>query len=384
WATPANRGRINAVYPNNDNGRDIPDFTQAFLVWAWAYFMETGDLAFLRERYGHLKDVAEYVYRSHNATTGLITDLPGGGGQYVRGIIDWPASMRYGYDMATAARTVINHWAVADFEVMSRIAAATGNTADRDLFRTRADELKTAINARLLNAAGVYIDGLKADATPSTHVSQHANMFPLALGFVPAAQRAGVIAKVKELKMNVGMVTVMFLVRAVGEIGDGDHLVEMFTNAEWPAGWANSMKRGATVTWETWNSDTDGQSQSHAWGAAGLDGYVRYILGIKPTKPGYEEVQIKPLVFGAKLPSAKGTIATDRGDISVSWDRTDHRHAMTVNLPVNVTAFVHVPKGVATHNTVRVDGANVAGVTEGDFLRVPVGSGAHNIERALR
>ncbi|MEO7414798.1 MAG: family 78 glycoside hydrolase catalytic domain, partial [Opitutaceae bacterium] len=31
WSTEANRGRINAVYPNNDNGRDIPDYTQAFL-----------------------------------------------------------------------------------------------------------------------------------------------------------------------------------------------------------------------------------------------------------------------------------------------------------------------------------------------------------------
>ena len=30
-------GRLNAVYPNSDGGRDIPDYTQSYLVWAWDY-----------------------------------------------------------------------------------------------------------------------------------------------------------------------------------------------------------------------------------------------------------------------------------------------------------------------------------------------------------
>lgn len=383
WSSDTNRGRINAVYPSNDGGRDIPDYTEAFLVWVWDYYMETGDTAFLRDNYTHLKSVADYVLRSRNAMTGLITDLPGGSGAYARGIIDWPASMRYGYDMRTAGRTVINEWAYADLDVMSRIAATVGNTADRDLYRSRAAELKTAINARLLSADGVYIDGLYADEKPSTHVSQHANMFPLALGLVPAAQRASVVAKVKELKMSVGMVTVLFLVRGIGEADEGEHLIEMFTNADWPAGWAQNLKLGATATWESWISNTDGNSQSHGWGAAGLDGYVRYILGIRPTKPGYEEVQIKPLSFGAKLPSASGKIPTDRGEIFVAWQRSAERYAITVSLPVNVTSFVHVPKGASANNTVRVDGTNVAGVEDNGYLRVPVGSGTHTIERAL-
>ena len=39
-------GRLNAVYPNGDGARDIPDFTQAYLVWVWHYYMQTGDAAF--------------------------------------------------------------------------------------------------------------------------------------------------------------------------------------------------------------------------------------------------------------------------------------------------------------------------------------------------
>jgi hypothetical protein len=56
---------------------------------------------------------------------------------------------------------------------------------------------------------------------------------------------------------------------------------------------------------------------------------------------------------------------------------------MNVGLPANVTSSVYVPKGSAPNNTVRVDGANVSGVEEAGYLRVPVGSGSHLIERTL-
>ncbi len=40
-------GRLNAVYPNGDGKRDIPDFTEAFPEWVWQYYLESGDDAIL-------------------------------------------------------------------------------------------------------------------------------------------------------------------------------------------------------------------------------------------------------------------------------------------------------------------------------------------------
>jgi alpha-L-rhamnosidase len=57
-----------------------------------------------------------------------------------------------------------------------------------------ANALQTAINTNLLNASGVYVDGLEPSGTQSAHASQHANAFPLSLGIVPAAQQASVTA----------------------------------------------------------------------------------------------------------------------------------------------------------------------------------------------
>ena len=37
-------GRLNAVYPNGDGRRDIPDFTEVYPGWVWRYYENTGDL----------------------------------------------------------------------------------------------------------------------------------------------------------------------------------------------------------------------------------------------------------------------------------------------------------------------------------------------------
>lgn len=379
WSAPRDRGRMNAVYPNRDGGRDIPDFTQAYLPWVWSYYLETGDRSFLEQEYGKFADIADYVRRHIDGETGLVTRLTGGSGPYEFGIVDWPAVMRYGYDMDTSARTVINAWAYADFRVMERIAEVLGKSGDVERYAGLAEGIREAINGKLLGDDGVYIDGLRANGEPSEHVSQHANMFPLALGIVPGEQRASVIEAIKERRMSVGMVTVLWLVDALGEAGEGEHLIELFTNEEWD-GWARSLARGAGATWESWDADTTGQSLSHAWGAAGLEGYVRHILGIRPVKPQYEEVRIEPLDFGESLPWAKGTIPTDRGPISVHWKRDGDSYSLELELPVNVTASVALPSRGTTDAELLLDGKPVeAEARDGRLLVQGVGSGKHEI-----
>jgi len=382
WSKPADIGRINAVYPNGDGARDIPDFTQAYLTWVWTYYLETGDRAFLADNYTHFKAVADYVHRHTDTATGLVANLTGGHGPYLHGIVDWPAPMRYGYDMKTDARTVINGWACADFDILSKIAGVIGNPADRDTYRGYADALAAAINGKLLNADGVYIDGLRADGTASTHVSQHANMFPLALGIVPAKNRPSVIDAVKARHMSVGMVTVRWLVQALGESDQGPALLDLFTNATQP-GWARCLAHGATATWESWNSDqVADESMSHAWGSIGLEGYYRYILGIRPLKPGYTEVLIQPLDFGDKLAWAKGHITTDRGDIAVHWKRAGDTYALRVTLPANVTARIALPRGTSSKPVVTVDGTPASFTIEGStFVVIGIGSGEHTVIR---
>ncbi|MFC1781632.1 family 78 glycoside hydrolase catalytic domain [Planctomycetota bacterium] len=379
-------GRLNAVYPNVDGARDIPDYTQSYLVWVWDYYMQSGNTEFLRANYNKLKKITDYVDTYRYGTTGLIHNLAGGSGSYRYGIIDWPAHMRYGYDMSTESRTVINAYAYIDFDIISKIAEVLGNTADRDTYQIKAWDMMDAINLRLLNAQGVYIDGIISarQFRQSSHVSQHANIFPMALGIVPPANVELVIAKIKELQMSVGMVTVRWLPEAIGQADQGSHLIELYTNTNWD-GWARTIALGGTTTWESWDAHTNGQSMSHPWGAVGLLGIQQYILGIQPLKPQHEKIQIKPLEFNQKLNHAKGTLPTDRGDITVDWERNSDRFLMTLTTPDNITALVYVPKSGTMGATIKVDGVEITGVEEGNYVFVEnIGSGIHTFERRAK
>jgi len=383
WSAPANLGRVNACYPDNSNARDIPDYTQAFLQWVWEYYLQTGDIAFLHTNYTALTNIAQYVNRSLNPANGLITRLLGGtSASYTNGIIDWPPDMQFGYDLNTVrspgnASTVINSWAWEDYDLMSRIAGEVGNAADSNTYRAMANALQTAINTNLLNASGVYVDGLEPNGTQSAHASQHANAFPLSLGIVSAAQQASVTAQVESLGMSVSALGILQVVRALGEAGQGPALLNLYTNAS-QYGWAQILSLGGTATWESWTANTDGNSESHGWGAVGLDGYVRYILGVRPLTAQFDQVQIKPLDFSNCLASASGTLLTDRGTIAVEWDRNATSYHLAVTIPVNVTATVYVPQS-GSNTIVTVDGTNVVvAATNGSLAVSNIGSGSHD------
>lgn len=374
-------GRLNAVYPNVDGARDIPDYTQSYLVWVWDYYMQTGNKEFLRINFLRLKKIADYVTAYKNDKTGLIHKLEGGKGPYQYGIIDWPTSMRYGYDVAVDSRTVIDVYAFADFDILSKIARVLEYKEESEDYRTRANEIKKAINTQLINEEGVYIDGIKEDGTQSTHISQHANAFPMALDIVPEKIRGRVIAEVKKRKMNVGMVFLRWLPEAIGKADQGEHLIELYTNTNWD-GFAKTIALGGTVTWESWDANISNESMSHPWGAVGLLAIQEYMLGIQPLKPQHDLVQIKPLDFGKKLSSVKGSYPTDKGNINISWSRSDSSYTLEIDIPDNIVAKVYIPKCGFDRNFVVFDGIKTKGKSEGNYLYLEnIGSGKHTLKR---
>ena len=264
---------------------------------------------------------------------------------------------------------------------MSEIAEILNESADQTLFAEKAALMQDNINKQLINKHGVYIDGLYADASPSKHASQHANMLPLALGIVPDKNKTAVAEFVKSKKMSVGMVTLRWLPEAIGQANEGEHFIELFTNTKWD-GWANCISQGATTTWESWDAITEGQSLSHPWGAVGVIGIQNYVLGVKPLEPQYESFQIKPLWFGDKLKRAKGTVPTDRGTISVEWKNTEKGYALVVDIPANTSAKVYLPTGDSKQKNILSDGRSEKYKVKDEFIYLgEFGSGKHTFVR---
>jgi alpha-L-rhamnosidase len=343
WFNGDEAGRYNAVYPNGDGKRDIPDYTELFPDWVWEYFVQSNDYALLQEIYPSLRATADYILRHVSKVEpfkGLITELSGGdgGGPYLYGIIDWPAQGRFGYDMRTVARTTVNALAVRTLVTVANIAKALGNSSDAMLFEQQAKVLKTTINAKLINQDGLYVDGLMAEGHQSVHVSQHANAYAVAFGIASPSTRTYLCKWLAAQGMRQGPMTVHWLLKALGDNGFVSELVHLLTNTEdW--GWAKVLKEGGTFTPEAWKLSGDANSESHAWGAQAITDIVSYLVGIQriPCESGQ---------FIIKIPNVKGlsnldaSIPTDYGTFNIRWYLVGSVRKVCIDLPVNAQAKI--------------------------------------------
>ncbi|WP_432946228.1 alpha-L-rhamnosidase N-terminal domain-containing protein [Kribbella sp. CA-253562] len=347
WASGNDLGRYNAVYPNGDGKRDIPDYSEMFVNWVWRYWLETGDSALVRQAYPYLRHTADYVTRHIPATgptAGLVTNLSGGSGPYQYGIVDWPAPGRFGYDMDTAARTTIN---IQGYDVLRRtadLAEALDRPVDEVLaYRGPAERLRDTINAKLRRADGIYTDGLYADGRQSTHAGQHSTSYAIALGVAPAADFPRLAEYLAGLGMKQGPMTAHWLLQALADADRADAVLTRLTDAK-ELGWANVLARGGTFTWEQWNPEGS-ESYSHGWGAQAAVDVLGTMLGVNLAAPGAARLSV--VVPDVDLRSANGTMPTQRGPVTLDWRRHPAGGVRaTIDVPVNVTATVSLPGAV--------------------------------------
>lgn len=342
WSDGDDHGRYNAVYPNGDGKRDIPDFSLMMPEWVEEYHRNSGDTALVEELLPALRATAGYVLRYiavDGPTAGLVTCLGGGSGPYLHGIVDWPAPGRFGYDMECAAKTTVNAQAVSVLDAVAGLCDVTGRTREAARFRSQSADLAAAINARL-RVDGVMVDGLKPDGSPSGHASQHATSFPLSLGITPAewVQRDG--RRLAAMGMRQGPMTVHRLVRALLAAGLVDDVLDLLTDPGQP-GWARLLASGASFTWEAWELDEDTDySQSHAWSASVIREILAHLLGIRVTAGG-AEVSVEPPA--CRLEHARGSVPLQRGTVSASWRRGAAGMELSCTVPAGVRASVVLP-----------------------------------------
>jgi len=337
-------GRLNAVYPNGDGARDIPDFTERYPEWVWQYYLATGDRETLAQLYSVVRRITDYVWRAVDPASGLVTRLPGGDGDYLFGIVDWPPAMRYRYDVSTVARTTVNLLAVNAFRRAGAIATVVGQPSDAVVEQDRAKTLGAAVDSRLVRDDGVFVDGITANGSPSAHASQQANALALAYGDTPDQDK--VLGEyVAKLGISVGPLNGLALLRALHTSGRDADLVRVLTDRKDP-GWAHIVASGGTFTWESWTPfDALGDSTSHGWGSDALVAMQEAILGVTPVEP--PGIALGPK-FEVRAPTAgparvRGSVPSVAGPIRVQWARRGGTVTLRLVVPPNASADVAFP-----------------------------------------
>lgn len=321
------------------------EWKQHSVMMAGIDLMYTGDSSSIERTYHRLKKekTLEYLARDD----GLLVSHPypnhGKRPGDSADIVDWPPVERDNY-VFKEVNTVVNSFHYLNLLQMSELARSLGFESDAQDYLKRADRLYDVFNEKLFNEeTGLYVDGVGAD-----HSAFHANLFPLAFGLVPEERRARVAAFVESKDLACSVYAAQYLLEALYEGGREDAALRLMT-MKGIRSWQNMLAVGSTITLEAWDdSFKPNQDWNHAWGAAPGNAIARFLLGVRPLKPGFAETLIAPRP--GSLEFAEGRVPTIRGPVDVSI-RQILGKSMTVNLsiPGNTKPVVSlkVPEGQA-------------------------------------
>ena len=258
--------------------------------------------------------------------------------QRLREIVDWPQKGGFGGVVGEddgfvfqPVNTVVNAMYYGNMKIMAEFARLLGKTDEKLDFEKRADRVKRSINEKIYNKAqGCYTDGLETN-----HASLHANMFALAFGVIPKEYQASVIEFIKTRGMACSVYGAQYLMEALYKAGAEDYALKMMT-ATHDRSWYNMIMVGSTITMEAWDMKYKPNSDwNHAWGAVPANIIVRNMWGIKPSKPGFEEVTIIPQL--AHLKQSSIVVPTIRGAIKCNYEKeNDKLRKFAIEIPGNM------------------------------------------------
>jgi hypothetical protein len=164
-------------------------------------------------------------------------------------------------------------------------------------------------------------------------VTRYANMFAILFDYVDADKKQKIKDHVILNDSILGITTPymkFYELASLCEIGEKEKALAFVKEY-----WGGMLKLGATSVWETYDPKESGdahyamygrpfgKSLCHAWGANPVYLFGKYLLGVKPTAPGYKSYLIEPSLAG--LDWIKGRVPTPNGNIEVYMDKKEIR-----------------------------------------------------------
>ena len=296
----------------------IMDYTFYWFKSIADYYAYTADRAFLAEMWPKMVSLMDYVLGRVNAD-GM---AEGRADDWI--FVDWtdfPMHKR-----GTLAFEQILLWKA--LETMRAIADLLGT--DWHMTSKRVEALRQNIDKTFWDGGRhAYLHAIE-DGQLNPQVTKFPNIFAIIYDFAADAEKA-LIANHVLLNPDVPAITTPYMrfyeLEALCQTG---HHADVLHQLK--AYWGGMLRLGATTFWEKYNpaeQGTDhlamygrpyGKSLCHAWGASPLYIIGKYMLGVRPTQPGYAAYEVRPTLAG--LQWMKGDVPTPFGLIHVELDGT--------------------------------------------------------------
>lgn len=213
---------------------------------------------------------------------------------------------------------------------MARILGKTGDAAEY-----------AALSGRIRDAYRAYFlpDGVVRSGRQCRYVR------PLFMGLSGDGRIAGELNRMvieNGYRIGTGFHTTYQILPVLCDYGYTETAYRLLENERCP-GWLYEITKGATTTWENWNGvaedGTVRDSLNHYAPGAVAAWLFAYCAGIRPLKPGFAEIQIKPYI-GGTLTWAECSVECARGRIRVRWERTGGKLRLAVDTPADTVVIL--------------------------------------------
>ena len=295
----------------------IMDYTFYWFKSVLDYYQYTGDADFVREMWPRMVTLMDYVLSRTNSE-GMAEGQPD---DWI--FVDW-------VDFPMHKRGILCFEQILfckALETMALCAKVLG--INKSTYRVKAEELRNKVKQTFWSYKDkAYLHAIE-DGVMNRQITKFPNMFAIIYGYAYEEQRQEIMKSVM-LNPNIDPITTPYMrfYELEALCIDGLHTQVLQEMRDY---WGGMLREGATSFWEKYvptEMGTQhlamygrpyGKSLCHAWGASPVYRLGKYYLGVKPTKPGYEEYEVRPAL--GDLEWMKGDVPTPHGMIHVEMDR---------------------------------------------------------------
>ncbi len=322
-------GSFTDVAPGVLGGSGTAGWGDAGVIVPYTLWQRYGDTGVIDEHYAAMVKWVEYLRSTSGAD--LIRDHQTFG--------DW-----LNVNDNTAQDLISTAFFAWSSRLVSRMAAATGRTADAAKYGTLADKIGAAFTSRFSQADGTVGSG-----------SQAGYVLALAFGLLPAARVQPAADKLAARvaaangHLSVGFLGVENLLPVLAAHGHADVAYQVLLQPGFPS-WGYMIGHGATTIWERWDGikpdgtfNDPGMNSFNHYGLGSVGDFLyRSVGGLSPASPGYGSLLVAPRPGGG-LTSAKSAYETPYGGAVSDWSVSAGKLTLRVTVPPGSSATVKVP-----------------------------------------
>ncbi|KAI1328479.1 Six-hairpin glycosidase-like protein [Xylariaceae sp. FL0255] len=374
---------------------ELFDYPLYWVTVSYDYIMYTGNTTYLSDYYPTLLAVLDNYYPANTDNSTNLLTRPDGYGDYAFTGRDGESSYYSALYVLALNRA-------------AELATLNSQPDDASRWTSRAAMISSGVQNLWDPSVSAYFDRLCSGSGCDAH-AQDGNSIAILAGIANSTEAISALAYLNNAtyqfygnaffdaageEISSGYSTTVyafvsfFEMAARFETGDAAGALDMIRRT---FGWMSSQDPGITF-WEgigSGGSKYEGAttSLSHGWSTAVTPLMTNYVLGVKPTSPGFETFTVKPVVTD-DITWAKGQIPTAYGPLSVSWTRFSNGTIdVVVDAPTGTTGTVGTPvseqnkRGLGGFVGVEVDGVATRGTISGGYVHVPVEGGKRSVVR---